>query len=204
MFEEIEMSVAKKSQISRIKPMSKIQIEPNTKSRSVLVVSTVVCTGVGVVAGLVSGNFAFIALGLAITYVVNCLVPNKADLNVFRQLNDALEEFYGIDKIKYLHDDDGDHYGLEEVNYLQISEKSSKEVIRQISQSTFLPKKIVIEMKHKNGNIDHVVATFFNKNLKSIKIIESYKSDDFLWKENLKSIANSNNLDKNAFVLYKS
>lgn len=204
MFEEIEMSVAKKSQISRIKPMHEIQIEPNTKSRSILVTSTVVCTGAGVVAGLVSGNFVFIALSLAVTYVVNCLVPNKADLNVFRQLNDALEEFYGIDEIEYLHDDDDDYYGLEKVNYLQISEKSSKEVIRQISQSTFLPKKIVIEMKHKNGNIDHVVATFFNKNLKSIKIIESYKSDDFLWKENLKSIVNSNNLDKNAFLLYKS
>lgn len=204
MFEEIEMSVAKKSQISRIKPMHEIQIEPNTKSRSILVTSTVVCTGVGVVAGLVSGNFVFIALGLAVTYVVNCLVPNKADLNVFRQLNDALEEFYDIDEIEYLYDDDDDYYGLEKVNYLQISEKSSKEVIRQISQSTFLPKKIVIEMKHKNGNIDHVVATFFNKNLKSIKIIESYKSDDFLWKENLKSIANSNNLDKNSFLLYKS
>lgn len=189
---EIELSVIRRSKVSRIEPTSEIQTKPKMRNRTLTGLSTLAFMGLSLVGGIIFGNLAVVALGLGVTYVTYCLLQTKNNQNFITQLNQALEEFYDIDSFLY---EEEDFDAIKEINFLQISEKSCKELSRKISQTVFLPKKIVVEMKHSDGNIDHVVATYFNKNLQSINLIESYKSDLSLWKENFSSIVKNNNLD---------
>lgn len=192
---EIEISLTKNSQIDPLSPRKELNLMPDKKPKGKFGVLTLAGSVLGLAGSIVFGNFIIsaVAVGVGISYAVYCLSRSKSQVRRrgVDQLNDVLEVFYGFDPYG---DEDG-YYGFDRTKLLELTDENDKKLDRKISQSTFVQQKAILEMKKANGNIDHVVATYFNRELQNVDVVESYKSDSYLWQKNFESIAKKSGLE---------
>lgn len=192
---EIEISLTKNSQIDPLRPRKELNLMTGKKPKGKFGALTLAGSALGLVGSIVFGNFIIsaIAVGAGISYAVYCLSRSKSQVRRrgVDQLNDVLEVFYGFDPYG---DEDG-YYGFDRTKLLELTDENDKKLDRKISQSTFVQQKAILEMKKANGNIDHVVATYFNRELQNVDVVESYKSDSYLWQKNFESIAKKSGLE---------